>query len=78
MSSIIGALSDVVTSFVELIWSFFTTAGTLVQKTADFALKFASEIVNLILSFFSGLVDLAGGLLSFILGKIPTLSTHCL
>ena len=69
MSSIISALSDLVSSLVELVWSFFTTAGDLVQKTAEFALKFASEVLNLVVNFFKGLVDLAGGLASFILGE---------
>ncbi|KAF1917795.1 hypothetical protein BDU57DRAFT_494088 [Ampelomyces quisqualis] len=66
MSSIVGALSDVVASIVELVWSFFTTAGHLVQNTAHFAAKFASEIIELVLNFFKGLVDLAGGIVSFL------------
>lgn len=69
MSSIIKALSDLATSVVELIWSFFTTAGALVQKTAEFALKFATEILDLVVNFFRGLIDLAGGLVSFVLGR---------
>ena len=69
MSSIVHALSDLVSSLVELVWSFFTTAGDLVQKTAEFALKFASEVFNLVVNFFKGLVDLAGGLASFVLGE---------
>jgi phage-related protein len=72
MSSIVNALSDVVSSFVELIWSFFTTAGHLVQNTAQFAAKFATEIVELVISFFKGLVDLAGGIVSFLVGM-----SHC-
>lgn len=75
MSSIIGALSDVVTSFVELIWSFFTTAAHLVQNTAQFAAKFATEIVELVINFFKGLVDLAGGIVSFLVGK--SLNQYC-
>ncbi|KAF3041276.1 hypothetical protein E8E12_001746 [Didymella heteroderae] len=70
MSSIVKSLSDVFTSLVELIWSFFTTAGELVQKTASFALKFASEVVELFVNFFRGLVDLAGGIVGFVLGNI--------
>jgi hypothetical protein len=69
MSSIVHALSDLVKSMLELVWSFFTTAGDLVQKTAQFALKFATEIIDLFVSFFRGLVDLAGGIVSFVLGK---------
>lgn len=69
MSSIVNALSDLVSSVVELIWSFFTTAAHLVQNTASFAVKFASEIVELVINFFKGLVDLAGGLVSFLVGK---------
>jgi hypothetical protein len=70
MSSIVNALSDLVKSLVELVWSFFTTAGALVQKTAQFALNFATEIIDLVVNFFRGLVDLAGGIVSFILGKL--------
>lgn len=69
MSSIVKSLSDVFSSLVELVWSFFTTAGELVQKTASFALKFVSEIVELFANFFRGLVDLAGGIVGFVLGK---------
>ncbi|KAH8711831.1 hypothetical protein GQ44DRAFT_626558 [Phaeosphaeriaceae sp. PMI808] len=73
MSSIINALSDMVASVVELIWSFFTTAAHLVQNTANFALKFASEIIELVVNFFTGLVDLAGGIVSFIVGNVVML-----
>ena len=69
MASIINALSDLFQSVVELFWSFFTTAGALVQKTGQFAIKFATEILDLVVSFFRGLVDLAGGLVSFLFGK---------
>lgn len=69
MSSIINALSDLVTSVVEVIWSFFTTALHLVENTAQFVVKFASEILQLVINFFKGLVDLAGGLASFVVGK---------
>ncbi|CAI9626645.1 hypothetical protein GT037_006004 [Alternaria burnsii] len=70
MSSIVNALSDLFKSLVELVWSFFTTAGALVQKTAQFALNFATEIIDLVVNFFRGLVDLAGGIVSFILGNV--------
>ncbi|KAG9198075.1 hypothetical protein B5807_11342 [Epicoccum nigrum] len=70
MSSIIKSLSDVFTSLVELVWSFFTTAGDLVQKTASFVLKFFSEVLDLFVNFFRGLVDLAGGIVGFVLGNI--------
>ena len=70
MSSIIKSLSDVFTSLVELVWSFFTTAGDLVQKTASFVLKFASEVLDLFVNFFRGLIDLAGGIVGFVLGNI--------
>jgi len=69
MSSIVNALTDLVKSLLEVVWSFFTTAGELVQKTFQFTLSFASGILNLVIDFFRGLVDLAGGLVSFILGK---------
>lgn len=69
MSSIVNALSDVVKSLVELVWSFFTTAGDLVQKTAQFALRFTTECLDLVVSFFRGLIDLAGGIVSFVIGK---------
>jgi hypothetical protein len=68
MSSIINALRDLVSSLVELVWSFVTTAGELVQKTAQFALNFATELLDLVVNFFRGLVDLAGGIAGFIFG----------
>ncbi|KAF2024505.1 hypothetical protein EK21DRAFT_104618 [Setomelanomma holmii] len=74
MSSIVHALSDLVSSFVELIWSFFTTAGHLVQNTFQFAAKFATEIVGLVINFFKGLVDLAGGIVSFLVGNVIMLA----
>ena len=73
MSSIINAMSDLVSSLVELVWSFFTTAGHLVQNTVQFAAKFASEIVELVINFFKGLVDLAGGIVSFLVGELQKL-----
>lgn len=69
MSSIVSALSDLISSLVELVWSFFTTAGHLVENTAKFTAKFATEIVQLVVNFFKGLVDLAGGLVSFVVGE---------
>ncbi|KAE8838530.1 hypothetical protein P3342_002234 [Pyrenophora teres f. teres] len=70
MSSIVSALTDLVKSLLEVVWSFFTTGGELVQKTAQFFLSFATGILNLFVDFFRGLVDLAGGLVSFILGNV--------
>ncbi|EDU44976.1 hypothetical protein PtrSN002B_001623 [Pyrenophora tritici-repentis] len=70
MSSIVSALTDLVKSLLEVVWSFFTTAGELVQKTAQFFLSIATGILNLFVDFFRGLVDLAGGLVSFILGNV--------
>ncbi|KAJ4326230.1 hypothetical protein N0V94_000177 [Neodidymelliopsis sp. IMI 364377] len=70
MSSIVKSLSDVATSLIELVWSFFTTAGDLVQKTVSFVLKFFSEILDLFVNFFRGLIDLAGGIVGFVLGNI--------
>ncbi|UPX20250.1 uncharacterized protein EKO05_0010490 [Ascochyta rabiei] len=70
MPSIVKSLSDVFTSLLELVWSFFTTAGDLVQKTASFILKFFSEIIGLFVNFFRGLVDLAGGIVGFVLGNV--------
>lgn len=69
MSSILSSLSDVFTSLLELVWSFFTTAGDLVQATASFVLKFFSEVIDLFVNFFRGLIDLAGGIVGFVLGK---------
>ena len=74
MSSIISALSDLVTSMVELVWSFFTTAGHLVQNTLSFAARFATEIVELVINFFRGLVDLFGGIVSFLVGNVLMLA----
>jgi phage-related protein len=74
MSSIINALSDLVSSLVELVWSFFTTSVHLVENTGKFAAKFANEIIDLIINFFKGLVDLAGGIVSFLVGKWQSVS----
>jgi hypothetical protein len=70
MSSIVNALSDLFTSLVELVWSFFTTAGALVQRTVQFTLNFALEMIDLVVNFLRGLVDLAGGIVSFVLGEL--------
>ena len=69
MSSIIKSLGDLAQSLVELVWSFFTTAGHLVQNTLAFGVHSVEGLLNLVLNFFKGLVDLAGGLASFIAGK---------
>ncbi|KAH3914786.1 hypothetical protein HBI56_019690 [Parastagonospora nodorum] len=74
MSSIVSALSDLVSSMVEVVWSFFTTALHLVENTAQFAAKFATEIVELVINFFKGLVDLAGGIVSFLVGNVIMLA----
>lgn len=74
MSSIVKSLSDVFTSLLELVWSFFTTAGELVQRTTSFAFKFFSEILDLFVNFFKGLIDLAGGIVGFVLGKLLLLA----
>jgi phage-related protein len=68
MSSIIKSLTDVFTSLLELVWSFFTTAGDLVRATTSFVLKFFSEVLDLFVNFFRGLIDLAGGIVGFVLG----------
>lgn len=69
MTSIIAAIKDVFTSLVELVWSFFSTALELVQKTLHFFMSFAHEVFGLVVNFFRGLVDLAGGIFGFVLGK---------
>lgn len=69
MSSIIHSLSDLAKSLVEVVWSLFTTAGELVQKTLEFAMRFFTGALNLVVEFFKGLVDLAGGIVQFIFGK---------
>ncbi len=76
MSSIVQSLSDVFSSLVELVWSFFTTAGDLVQKTVQFVFKFFSEILDLFVNFFRGLVDLAGGIVGFVFGKSYLLAAN--
>ncbi|KAH7130342.1 hypothetical protein B0J11DRAFT_250403 [Dendryphion nanum] len=73
MSSVVHSLTDLVKSLVEVVWSFFTTAVHLVQNTLGFAAKFLTSILNVIVEFFQGLVDLAGGIASFILGNIVIL-----
>ena len=69
MSSIISSLTDLAKSLVEVVWSLFTTAGDLVQKTIEFVLRFFTGALNLVIEFFKGLVDLAGGIVQFVLGK---------
>lgn len=69
MSSIVHSVSDLVKSLFEVVWSFFTTAGDLVQKTLQFVVRFFSECLDLVINFFKGLVDLAGGIVSFLVGK---------
>jgi hypothetical protein len=69
MSSIIASIKDVFASVLELIWSFFTTAGDLIQATASFVVRSFEELVSLVLNFFKGLVHLTGDLGSFVAGK---------
>lgn len=69
MSSIISSLTDLAKSLVEVVWSLFTTAGDLAQKTIEFVLRFFTGALNLVIEFFKGLVDLAGGIVQFVLGK---------
>lgn len=69
MASILSAISDVVASVAELIWSFFSTALDLVQKTLHFFLSFLHELFELVVNFVRGLVDLAGGIAGFVIGK---------
>ncbi|KAF2186371.1 hypothetical protein K469DRAFT_631229 [Zopfia rhizophila CBS 207.26] len=70
MSSIVSALSDLFQSIFEVIYSFFATAGHLIQNTISFVLHFFAGILNVVLEFFRGLVELAGGLVQFFLGNI--------
>ncbi|KAJ4349521.1 uncharacterized protein N0V89_008137 [Didymosphaeria variabile] len=74
MSSIIQSLSDLAKSLIEVVWSLFTTAGDLVQKTVEFVLRFFSGAINLFIEFFKGLVDLAGGIVQFVLGNVAMLA----
>ena len=69
MSAIVKSISDLIGSLFEVVGSLFTTAGDLILQTFHFAFKFFSGTVNLIIDFFKGLVDLAGGIAGFILGK---------
>jgi hypothetical protein len=69
MSSIVSSLSDLVKSMVEVVWSLFTTAGQLVEKTIQFVLHLFTSAINLVIEFGKGLVDLFGGIVSFLLGK---------
>ncbi|KAF2732842.1 hypothetical protein EJ04DRAFT_578035 [Polyplosphaeria fusca] len=70
MSSIISSLSDLVQSVFEVIWSFITTAGHLVQRTLGFGLHICEVAVNVVIEFFKGLVDLAGGIVEFVVGNL--------
>lgn len=69
MSSIVHSLTDLFKSVAEVVWSLFTTAGDLAQKTVEFVLRFFTGAINLVIEFFTGLVDLAGGIVQFVLGK---------
>ncbi|KAF9729604.1 hypothetical protein PMIN06_012802 [Paraphaeosphaeria minitans] len=73
MSSIIHSLGDLAKSLIEVVWSLFTTAGDLAQKTVEFVLRFFTGAINLVIEFFRGLVDLAGGIVQFLLGNIAML-----
>ncbi|KAK3214764.1 hypothetical protein GRF29_19g1192282 [Pseudopithomyces chartarum] len=74
MSSIISSLTDLAKSLVEVVWSLFTTAGDLAQKTIEFVLRFFTGALNLVIEFFKGLVDLAGGIVQFVLGNVAMLA----
>ncbi|KAF2871695.1 hypothetical protein BDV95DRAFT_493631 [Massariosphaeria phaeospora] len=70
MSSILSSLNDLAQSVVELVWSLFTTAGSLVQRTISFVLSFISGCANVVVDFFKGLVDLTGGVVQFFISNI--------
>ncbi|KAF2264993.1 hypothetical protein CC78DRAFT_567975 [Lojkania enalia] len=70
MSSIISSLTDLVKSVFEVIWSFFTTAGHLAQRTLGFMLHIFEAAINVGIEFLKGLVELAGGIVQFVLGNI--------
>ncbi|KAF1969333.1 hypothetical protein BU23DRAFT_513388 [Bimuria novae-zelandiae CBS 107.79] len=78
MSSIISSLTDLAKSLVEVVWSLFTTAGHLAQQTVEFVLRFFTGALNLVIEFFKGLVDLAGGIVQFVLGNIAMLAVLAL
>ena len=59
---------------VEVVWSLFTTAGELVQKTIQFVLHLFTGAINLVVDFGKGIVDLFGGIVSFLLGKLTLLT----
>lgn len=71
MSSILSSLTDLAKSLVEVVWSLFTTAGDLARETVAFVLRFFTGALNLVIEFFTGLVDLAGGIAQFVLGTYP-------
>lgn len=70
MSAIVKSLSDIASSIVELVVSLFTTAGHLAQDTFQVAFKFFNGALNLVIDFFKGLVELTGGIVGFVLGKL--------
>ncbi|PVI02453.1 hypothetical protein DM02DRAFT_559894 [Periconia macrospinosa] len=74
MSAIVKSLYDLVSSLFEVVTSLFTTTGHLAKDTFHFAFKFLNGAVNLVVDFFKGLVDLAGGIAGFILGNIAILA----
>ncbi|CAI6342503.1 unnamed protein product [Periconia digitata] len=74
MSAIVKSLSDLVYSLFEVVASFFTTAGHLAQNTFEFALKFLNGALALVVDFFKGLVELAGGIVGFVLGNLAILA----
>ena len=69
MSSIISSLADLAKSLVEVFYAFFETAGHLVLQTVNFIFSIFQSIINVFLEFGKGLVDLAGGIVGFVLGK---------
>jgi predicted ABC-type sugar transport system permease subunit len=75
MSSIISSLADLVKSIVEVIYAFFETAGHLVLQTVNFVFSVFQSIINVFLEFGKGLVDLAGGIVGFVLGKSSTITS---
>jgi len=74
MSSIVSSLADLVKSVVEVIYAFFETAGHLVLQTVNFVFSLFQNIINVFLEFGKGLVDLAGGIVGFVLGNIAILA----
>jgi len=73
MSSIAHALSDIVSSFLELIGSIVETIFNIFRGAIDVVVQFVTGLVSMVLELFKGALHTAGGVGQFLASNIVVL-----